>query len=1004
MTASSAQPFRLASGGRIDRARRIGFRFDGRAYVGFHGDTLASALIANGVRLVGRSFKYHRPRGILSAGPEEPNALVRLGTGAQAEPNTRATQVQLHEGLEAFSQNAWPSLAFDLRAIQGLFKALLPAGFYYKTFMWPGWMAYEGLIRRAAGMGRASTKPDTEFHDKRHAHCDVLVVGAGPAGLAAALAAAEGGGRVMVIDEGLEHGGSLLVDDDPFNGASPLEWVASACAKLAANPNVRLLPRTVVTGFYDHTFLIALEQPGDGAAGSPAPGQPKLRLWKIRAREVVLATGAIERPLVFADNDRPGIMLAGAVRTYIRRYAALPGHDAIVCTNNDSAYSCAHALADAGARVMLADARADPPAALVRHAVAAGIEVVPRTAVVGTRGGRSVKAALLAQLSDDGRQLASPVFERSCDLIAQSGGWNPALHLYAQAGGTLGWDQRMQVFVPTGKTAPGFRAVVAGAANGTQTLASVLADGARTGAEAVARAGFPVERMPSALKAIDPNLAAPVRALWSLPASSKGPRFVDLQNDVTVDDLALAVREGYAAVEHLKRYTTTGMGTDQGKTGNVNALGVLSELTGTPMGAGGVTTFRPPYSPVNLGAIAGPERGPLFAPVMVTPLHAEHAALGARFEDAGEWKRTRYYPRPGESMAGAVAREVGAVRERAGLFDASTLGKIDIRGRDAAALLDRLYTNAWGSLGVGRCRYGLMLNEKGMVFDDGVTARLAEHHFHMTTTTGGGSRVLAWIEDWLQTEWQGLRVQCTPVTDQWAVVVLTGPRARDILAPLTDIDLGPEAFPFMTVRSGKVAGVPARVFRVSFTGELSYEINVAAGYGAYLWRTLMAAGRIEGLAAFGTEAMHVLRAEKGFPMVGHETDGTVTPFDLGLGRLVKEKPDFLGKRSLARSAMAGARRKQLVGLLTDDGARPIETGASLIEARRATTVGPTIGHVCSSYMSPTLGRAIALGLVENGRARIGQSLFSLPLEGGDAIAVSVVDPVFCDHHGGRARG
>ena len=446
------------------------------------------------------------------------------------------------------------------------------------------------------------------------------------------------------------------------------------------------------------------------------------------------------------------------------------------------------------------------------------------------------------------------------------------------------------------------------------------------------------------------------------------------------------------------------MGTDQGKTANVNALGVLSGLTGTPMAAAGVTTFRPPYTPLNLGAIAGPERGSLFAPVMVTPLHAEHVASGARFEDVGDWKRARYFPRPGQDMAGAVAREVGAVRERAGLFDASTLGKIDIRGRDAADLLDRLYTNTWNTLGVGHCRYGLMLNEQGMVFDDGLTARLAEHHFHMTTTTGGGSRVLAWIEEWLQTEWQGLSVQCTPVTDQWAVVVLTGPRARDILGPLTEIDLGSQSFPFMAVRTGKVAGVAARVFRVSFTGELSYEINVAAGYGAYVWRALMAAGGPMGLGAFGTEAMHVLRAEKGFPLIGHETDGTVTPFDLGLGRLVKDKPDFLGKRSLARSNTAGEGRKQLVGLLTDDGARTVATGASLIEAPRATLAGPTIGHVSSSYVSPTLGRAIALGLVENGRSRIGQKLFAIPFEGGNAIVLNVVEPVFYDSDGSRARG
>jgi sarcosine oxidase subunit alpha len=984
---------RLATGGRIDRMRPIGFTFDGRRYQGFAGDTLASALLATGVHLVGRSFKYHRPRGIFSAGAEEPNALVQLGAGARTEPNVRATQVELYEGLAARSQNCWPSVGFDLGEVSNLLSPLFPAGFYYKTFMWPPsfWHLYERLIRRAAGMGEAPREPDPDRYEHVHAHCDVLVVGAGPAGLAAALAAGRSGARVILVDEQAEPGGSLLSEAPDHAGHG---WREATIAALQALPETRLLPRTTVFGYYDHNYLGLVERATDHLGPKAPPQLPRQRLWKVRARQVLLATGAIERPLVFPGNDRPGIMLAGAVRSYLNRYAVKPGR-VVLFTNNDSAYATARDLYAAEIGVTVVDTRPNPTGALPARAKAEGIRVLAGSAITATKGHHKVRE-VQAQRLRDGQ--AEGVPERlPCDVVAVSGGWNPTIHLQSQSRARPRYDEARGIFLP----GPAIQAErSAGACNGAFALAACLEEGARAGVEAAEAAGFAAQA--PELPSIEELAEQPALHLWQVPG--KGKAFVDLQSDVTAADIGLALREGYRSVEHVKRYTTTGMGTDQGKTSNVNALGIIAETTGQSIPEIGVTTFRPPYTPVTFGAIVGRNCGALFDPVRRTPMHAWHEAQGAVFEDVGQWKRPWYYPKPGETMAEAVDREVRAARSKVVILDASTLGKIDLQGRDVAELLNRVYTNAWGKLAIGRCRYGLMLGEDGMVFDDGVTTRLAERHYLMSTTSGGAARVLAWLEEWLQTEWPELQVWCTSVTDQWATISLSGPDCRRLLAELApDVDLDPAAFPHMSLCEGQVAGVPTRIFRISFTGELGYEIQVPASYGLPLWERCMAAGASYGITPYGTEAMHVLRAEKGYIIAGQDTDGTVMPHDLGMEWIVsKQKPDFIGKRSLARAGIARDDRKQLVGLVPDQPNELLEEGAQIVAVPGGTIPMTMIGHVTSSYRSPSLGHSFALAMIKEGQKQLGQKLY-VPMAD-RTIAVTVTDPVFIDKEGKRLRG
>jgi len=995
---AAGQACRVGEGSVVDRSRVLRFRFNGREYSGHPGDTLASALLANGVRLVARSFKYHRPRGIVAAGVEEPNALVQLGRGPASTPNLKATEIPLHEGLEAASVNCFPSLDHDVGAVNARLARLMPAGFYYKTFfgsprLWHH--VLEPAIRRAAGWGRAPAGEDPDAYERINAHCDVLVVGAGPAGIMAARAAAEAGARVILADENEALGGSLLDRRISLGGMSGPAWVSAQIGALAGR--VRLLPRTTVFGYYDGNYLAALERcEGDAV---------RQRLWHLRAGAVVLATGAHERPLVFANNDRPGVMLAGAVQAYLNRWGVLAGRRLVLFTNNDRAYEAVlEARAAGAASALVVDARPAPEGPLVQAAREQGIEVLAGQAVVDTEGGAALRAVRIAALDADRGRTAGTARRIACDLLAVSGGYSPAVHLHTQAGGRLVYDEASACFRP-GPIAQAARS--AGGCNGAFTLAAAFEEGRDAGRAAAPGAGVPAPQIE--LPATDELRAEPPMPLWLVPGRGEGAHlgkhFVDLQNDTSAADIHLAAQEGFESVEHMKRYTLAGFGTDQGKTSNINALAILAGRLGLPVGEVGTTTFRPPYTPVTFAAMAGPDRGELFDPVRHTAMQAEHRAAGAELEDVGQWRRPWYYPAPRETMASAVSRECRAVRSGVGMLDASTLGKIEIQGPDAAELLNRVYINRWDNLAAGRVRYGVMLGEDGMVLDDGTTARLDEHRYLMTTTTAGAARVLDHLEDYLQTEWPALRVRLTSVTEQWATVALAGPHSRKVLARLAPaLDCSAAGFPFMSWRQAAVAGLPARVFRVSFTGELQYEINVPWQFGGALWEAVAAAGADLGICPYGTEAMHVLRAEKGFIIVGQDTDGAQTPADLGMSRMVSTAKDFIGRRSLARADCLREDRQQLVGLLGPASGLVIAEGTQLVLPGTAADPPPVPMHgfVTSSYWSDALGRNICLALVAAGRRRHGETLHAAAPQG--AVPVTLCDPVFYDPEGRRRDG
>ncbi|MDX8509931.1 sarcosine oxidase subunit alpha [Mesorhizobium captivum] len=989
-----SQANRLATGGLIDRSEELSFRFDGKTFSGFKGDTLASALVANGVKLVGRSFKYHRPRGILTAGSEEPNALVELRGGARREPNTKATTAELYEGLEATSQNRWPSLKFDLMSINQLFAPIFVAGFYYKTFMWPAkfWEAiYEPAIRRAAGLGRAAGVSDPDHYDKAWAHCDVVIAGSGPAGLAAALAAARCGARVILCEEDFVLGGRLLADGGTIDGLPAAEWIARTLGELAAMPDVRIMTRTTLFGVYDGGTYGATERVNDHVP-VPPEHQVRQRLWRIVAKRCVVAAGSIERPIVFAGNDTPGVMIASAMRSYINRYAATPGRRIALFTNNEDGWRTVETALAAGLQVAaVIDARPEISPTHRSLASKGGFPVL-NGSVSGVDGGKHGVRKISVSLTGGARA------EVEAEGLAISGGWNPAVGLTSYHRGRPKWRDDIAAFVP-GDAPPGM--VAAGAANGAFGLGACLREGFEAGAAAARDAGRSgnAGSMPVA-----DDEAFSVTPLWHV--AGKGKAFVDQQHDVTASDVELAQREGFHSVEHLKRYTTLGMATDQGKTSNVAGLAIMAAVTGKSIPETGTTIYRPPYVPVAIGAFAGHHRDENFHATRLTPSHHWAAEHGAVFVDTGLWKRAQWYPRAGEKdWLESVTREVKAVRGGVGFCDVSTLGKIDVHGPDAGAFLDRVYINSFSSLAVGKARYGLMLREDGIVYDDGTTSRLAEDHYFLTTTTAKAGLVMQHLEFCRQVLFPELDVQLTSVSDQWAQFSIAGPKTRDLLKAIVDPveDLSNEGFPFMGAREVKLrGGIKARLFRISFSGEMAFEISVPARYGDALVRNLMIAGKPFGVTPYGTEALGVMRIEKGH-VAGPELNGTTTAADLGLGKMMSTKKDFIGRVMAGREALIAANRQVVVGIKPTDKARRLRSGAHIIP--KGETPGPDNdqGYVTSVCFSPVLDQWIGLGLVERGRERIGEIVRAHdPLRGED-YDVELCNSVFYDRDGGRQR-
>jgi len=966
---------RLASGGLIDRGQPLSFTFDGQACSGFAGDTLASALIANGVALVGRSFKYHRPRGVLTAGSEEPNALVELRNGARREPNTRATTAELYEGLVAASQNRWPSLRHDIGTVNDWLSRFLPAGFYYKTFMWPAkfWEAvYEPLIRRAAGLGRAAGAEDPDHYEKAFAHCDVLVIGAGPAGLMAARAAGRAGARVILADEDFRLGGRLLAEHYEVDGKPAVEWAAQAEAELASMPDVRVMRRTAVTSVLDHGQYAALERVNDHMP-VPPEHEPRQRHWKIVAKRAVLAAGALERSIAFGNNDRPGVMLGSAMRAYINRYAAAPARRIAVFTNNNDGLRTAEDAKAAGIEVVsVIDARAGAQVSHVHGRL--GVE-----AIEVIESGRTTKI--------------------DCDALAVSGGWNPAVHLTCHLGGKPVWTEEIAAFTP-GSLPPGMH--VAGAANGALTLAECLTGGMAAGAMAAVECGYPMASIALPRAEDEP---ASVTPLWHVK-ESRAKAFVDFQNDVTVNDIALADREGFGAVEHLKRYTTLGMATDQGKIANVSGLAILAELSGRSIPDVGTTTYRPPYVPVSIGAMAGHHRGRDFRPIRLTPSHQWAMEQGAVFVETGPWLRAQYYPRAGEKdWLATVNREVTTTRGGVGVCDVSTFGKIEIEGADAAVFLDRVCANTFSTLAVGKARYALLLREDGFAMDDGTVARLAPERFVMMSTTANAVRTMQHLEFCRQVLWPSLDVQLVSVSEQWAQFAIAGPRAREVLRKVIDekYDIGGKALPHLGAREVTVGGIGARLYRLSFSGELAYELAIPARYGEALIRAIVAAGEEFGIAPYGTEALGVMRIEKGH-VSGNEINGQLTARDLGLGRMVSARKDCIGRVMAQRRALLAEDRPALAGFRPVDRKARLRAGAHFLEVGATATIENDQGYMTSVAFSPMLGHWIGLGLIAYGPQRIGERVRAYdPVRNGD-VDVEICNPVFFDPEGARLHG
>ncbi|MFC6637528.1 sarcosine oxidase subunit alpha family protein [Sulfitobacter sp. JBTF-M27] len=997
---------RLATKGRlIDTRKPLSFSFNGKKMRGYAGDTLASALLANDQMLVGRSFKYHRPRGVVASGAEEPNGLVNLGKEGQFEPNQRVTTTELFDGLEAESQNHWPSLEFDIGAINKHLSRFLPAGFYYKMFMYPraAWKhVYEPFIRQSAGLGKAPKSRDEDTYEHFYAFCDVLVVGGGVAGLQAALTAGKSGARVILLEQTDHWGGRAPVDGGTIDGGPVDKFVDETLAALKSMDNVQLRNRTMGAGVYDHGYALGYERLTDHA---PKAGGPRHRLWRIRAAQIITATGAIERPLSFAGNDIPGVMLASAVRDYVVNYGVSVGDRTVVVTNNDNAYLTAISLKHAGLDVpVILDARVLPDdRGLVAQAKALGIRVLMGHGIASVKGGKRVTGVQICSQAGEGAVLE----EVACDAVAMSGGWSPVVHLWSHCGGKLRWDTSHACFLPDvdnpPKGADGMGFVTpAGAASGMFALDDVLHDAHSAAEGVITSLGMRLAKNVSSPIA-DRREESPLAPVWLMPhgasAKLREKTWLDYQNDVKVSDVRLAAQEGFVSVEHAKRYTTLGMATDQGKLSNINGLATLAGALDADIPTVGTTTFRPPYHPISLASIAGEAKDHVFQPIRRTPIHDWHEANGAIFEPVGQWRRPYAFKRGLESTHDAVMREVKNTREKLGLLDASTLGKIIVKGPDAGKFLDMMYTNVMSTLKVGKCRYGLMCSENGFLIDDGVVARIDEDTWLCHTTTGGAERIHAHMEEWLQTEWWDWNVYVANVTEQYAQVAVVGPNARTALERLGGMDVSKEALGFMDWADGELGGFKVRVYRISFSGELSYEVAVDASHGQAFWDALLAVGADLGVMPYGTECLHIMRAEKGFIMIGDETDGTVIPQDLGLNWAIsKKKDDYLGKRAQERSHMTDPNRWKLVGLETVDGSTLPDGAYAVGEGTNENGQKNMIGRVTSTYHSPTLGKGIAMGLVLHGPDRMGEVL-SFPGTDGKTYEAKIVDPVFCDKEG-----
>jgi len=995
------QKFRLDKAGYINRKKKILFKFNGKKYFGYEGDTLASALLANGIHLVGRSFKYHRPRGFIGAGVDEPNAQVQLYDGSKTEPNAIATTIELVEGLVAKSQNCWPSVSFDFGAINNFLSKFFPAGFYYKTFMWPKsfwYKIYEPIIRKAAGLGVAPLKPDPDRYEHKFEYCDILIVGSGPAGLASALAAAKNGARVILAEDKPRFGGTLLTDEVTIGNKKGKDWADEIIGQLKSMPNVILKNRSQVFGYYDHNMMVMIERTKDHIE-NPNKYTPRQRLWYIRAKEVIISTGSIERPLVFGNNDRPGVMLASAAKEYMKIYGVLVGKKPIIFTNNDSGYDTAIEFKKNGIESLVVDVRNNSESSVVQEAKNLNINIKFSHGVVNAKGYKKVNSALIGKLNKEKSGYES-LENVTCDCICISGNWTPTVHLSSQSGNKLKFDEKTNAFIP-GLSRQ--KETTVGSANGTFTLENTLEEGFRK--------GYELSKKITGKDLKDSKLTSNERSygqqdkFWCmpLPKNKNYKRCVDFQNDVYVSDIELAVREGFRSIEHVKRYTTLGMATDQGRTSNLNGLQLVANIENKIVPEVGHTTFRPPFAPVTIGAIVGREVGKHYRPTRKSPMHDWHKKNKAIFVDAGLWLRPRFYKQDKETLALAAKREATNVRKNVGICDVTSLGKIDIKGLDSAEFLNRIYTNAWKKLPIGKARYGVMLREDGIVFDDGTTTRISENHYHMTTTTAQAANVLSHLEYYLQIVWPELNVNVLSITEQWAGVAIAGPNSRNLLSKLfPDTDVSNEGIPFMGFKKVELFGVPARIFRISFSGELAYELNVESGYGIFMWEKIMEVGKEMNIEPYGTEALSTLRIEMGH-VAGSEIDGRVIASDLLLDNMLSKKKDFIGKRSLNRKAFLNPNREKIVGVIPLDKKTMIPEGSHLVSDSNAALPNPKLGHISASCWSVEYNNPFSLAILKDGSKKIGQKLYALAPLKNKIIPVEIVSSHYVDPKGERVR-